>query len=146
MKEHKRLQLKQIISKHIINNSKEYIFVTLVFFIGIFLGVMFINNVQENQMTEITTYLNSFIEKLKSVEQLKNTELLKESIVQNILLALMLWFFGTTVIGMPIVFGIIIYRGFCLGYTISAIVTMMGFSKGILFILMALIVQNSYSC
>ena len=118
MKEHKRLQLKQIISKHIINNSKEYIFVTLVFFIGIFLGVMFINNVQENQMTEITTYLNSFIEKWKSVEQLKNTELLKESIVQNILLALMLWFFGTTVIGMPIVFGIIIYRGFCLGYTI----------------------------
>ena len=34
----------KIIKEHVLNNSKEYIIVTLIFIIGIFLGVLFINN------------------------------------------------------------------------------------------------------
>ena len=54
MKRNKRLKILEIISNHIMNNKKEYILVTLIFLVGIFLGVMFINNAQESQMTEIT--------------------------------------------------------------------------------------------
>ena len=60
MKKNNRLNIKNIIYEHVINNSKEYILVTLIFLIGIFLGVMFINNIQEVQMSEITSYLNNF--------------------------------------------------------------------------------------
>lgn len=62
--------------------------------------------------------------------------------MQNIGLAIVLWFFGTTVIGIPIVFGIILYKGFCLGYTIAAITSIMGIGKGIIFILTSLLLQN----
>ena len=55
--------LKEIIKKHILNNKKEYIIVTLLFIIGIFLGVLFVNNINESQETEVTDYLNNFIEK-----------------------------------------------------------------------------------
>ena len=103
---------------------------------------MFINNTQEAQISEITSYLNNFIEKLKNTEELSNIRLIKTAIIQNIVLATTLWFFGTTVIGIPIVFGIILYRGFCLGYTISAIIAIMGMGKGILFMLIALLLQN----
>ena len=41
------------------------------------------------------------------------------------MLAIILWFFGTTVIGLPIVFGIILYRGFCLGYTIAVVTSIL---------------------
>jgi hypothetical protein len=98
MKKNKRLNIKSTIYKHVTNNSKEYILVTLIFLVGIFLGVMFINNTQETQMSEITTYLNNFINKLKNIENLKNIEILKTSIIENIILAVTLWFFGTTVI------------------------------------------------
>ena len=57
--------------------------------------------------------------------------LFRTTLKENIMLALTLWFFGTTVIGIPIVFGIVLYRGFCLGYTISAIITILGLPKGI---------------
>ena len=40
------------------------------------------------------------------------------------------------------VFGIVIYRGFCLGYTISACVTIMGIGKGITFVLISMLLQN----
>ncbi len=142
MKKGKRLNKINIIYKHVKNNSKEYFLVSLIFVIGIFLGVMFINNTQEVQKTEITSYLNSFIEKLKNVENLENMRLLKTSILENIILSVTLWFFGTTVIGIPVVFGIIMYRGFCLGYTISTIISIMGLGKGIIFITIALFLQN----
>jgi uncharacterized membrane protein SpoIIM required for sporulation len=98
MKSNKRLNIKSTIYNHIANNSKEYILVTLIFLVGIFLGVMFINNTQETQMSEITSYLNNFIDKLKNTENLESFELLKTTIVENIILAVTLWFFGTTVI------------------------------------------------
>ena len=44
--------------------------------------------------------------------------------------------------GIPIVFGIILYRGFCLGYTIASIIVAMGIGKGISFILITLLLQN----
>ena len=142
MKRNKRLKIWDTIVNHVINNKKEYILVTLLFLVGIFLGVMFINNSKETQLTEITNYMQQFIEKLKNTQNLETSTLLKTTIMQNIVLAITLWFFGTTVIGIPIVFGIIMYKGFCLGYTIATVIATLGTGKGIIFILIALILQN----
>lgn len=142
MKRNKRVRLLEVIKDHIGNNKKEYIIVTLLFIIGIFLGVFFVNNMEEISKTEVTEYLNTFIEKMKNTASLNHIQLLKNSVGQNILLTIILWFFGTTVIGIPVVFGIVLYRGFCLGYTISICITIMGLSKGILFVLILLLVQN----
>ena len=142
MQRNKRLNIWNTIYQHIENNSKEYILITLLFIVGIFLGVMFINNMQEAQKTEVSSYLNNFVEKLKNIQEINNVEILKATLKENIILAVALWFFGTTVIGIPIVFGIILYRGFCLGYTIASVITIMGLGKGILFILTALLLQN----
>lgn len=142
MKRNKRIKLLEMIKEHVINNKREYILVSLLFIIGIFFGVFFINNVQEAQKLEITTYLSTFIEKMKKAESLNYIELFKNSMGQNILLAVVFWFFGTTVIGIPVVFGLVIYRGFCLGYTISVCITIMGLPQGMLFVLILLLLQN----
>ena len=142
MREKKQLRILKIIKEHVINNKKEYVIIFLIFVIGIFSGVFFINHLQETPKTEITNYLNQFIEKFKGLESINNIELLKNSIMQNIGLAIVIWFFGTTVIGIPIVFAIILYRGFCLGYTISLCITIMGLGKGISFVLVTLLLQN----
>ena len=39
-------------------------------------------------------------------------------------------------------FGIIIYRGFCLGYTVSVCISIMGIGKGISFVLISVLLQN----
>ena len=141
MKE-KGLRVKETIKQHIMNNKKEYIIVTLLFIIGIFLGVFFVNNLDEIPKNEVQEYLNNFVEKMKQTENLDNISLLKTSIVQNVVLAVIIWFFGTTVIGIPVVFGILIFRGFCFGYTISVCVTIMGMSKGLAFVLINLLLPS----
>ncbi len=142
MKKDKRIDWKNTIKEHIMINKKEYMIISLLFIIGILLGVLFMNHIQEEQKTEITTYFNEFMEKIKTVENLDYIELLKSSVGQNIILAIILWFFGTTVIGIPVVFGMVLYRGFCLGYTISICVTVMGLPQGILMVLILLLLQN----
>lgn len=94
----KGIKIKDTLKQHILNNKKEYIIVVLLFLVGLFSGVFFVNNIQENQKLEISSYLNNFIEKMKTTENLKYADLLKNSMGQNILLAIMIWFFGTTVI------------------------------------------------
>ena len=142
MSKNKRIKIKETIKEHIMNNLREYIIILLIFIIGIFLGVFFINNIQDEQMAEISEYINTFINNLKNSYEVDNLDLLKTSMLQNIVLGVAIWFLGTTVIGIPVVFGIVLYRGFCLGYTISTCITVMGLSKGLLFVLITLVLQN----
>jgi len=122
----KESKLKQIIITHIENNIKNYAIVTIIFLIGIVIGVIFINNTSENQSVEITSYISSFTQDLKDNQSINTILLLKDSIKKNIVLAIFLWFMGSTVIGISIVYLTICFRGFCLGYTISSIILSLG--------------------
>ena len=137
----RKIHIMDILKKHITTNLKEYIIVSLIFLIGIFLGVIFINNANETQKNEIHNYINTYIENSKQ-GSIETSDSLKNNIKENIILACLLWFSGTTVICMPIVLGIILFRGFCLGYTIAASISTIGLTKGIFFILTSILLQN----
>ncbi len=94
----KGIKITETLNCHILKNKKEYIIVTLFFIIGIFLGVLFINNIGESSKIEINEYINNFVEKMKQTENLDITSLFKTSLTQNAILAITIWFFGTTVI------------------------------------------------
>ena len=81
----KEINIKKIINNHITNNKKEYIIVALIFVIGIFLGVLFVNNVDENQKEDINAYINDFVNNMKNTDNINNISILKSSIKQNIL-------------------------------------------------------------
>ena len=124
-----------IIKKHIYDNIREYAIVSILFLIGLILGVIFINNANETQITQITEYLNNFSNSLKTNYKIDNMELIKNSIKDNVILTIIMWFAGSTIIGLPIVFGIVSFRGFCMGYTISsAVATFSLLMQNIIFI------------
>lgn len=143
MRERKqKYTIKDAIINHIRENKKEYLSVSVIFLIGIVLGVMFINNVKENQQIEIQNYIHNFIDSLKNDNIVDKGALLKVSLQKNILLGIVLWFVGSTVIGIPIVYALVGYRGFCLAYTIASAVAVLGTGKGILFSLSSIFLQN----
>lgn len=131
----------QILEEYIKNNIKEYIIIIIIFLLGLFLGVMFINNIGESQRQEITGYVNTYLEAFKQKE-IDYSAQLRNNIKENIILVITMWFAGSTVIGIPIVLGIIAFRGFCLGYAIASFTYVLGTMKGITFSIGALIIQN----
>ena len=133
---------KLVLKNYVKNNYKEYILTSLIFIIGLFIGVMIINNCTETQSSEITTYLNEFITKFKGIQNINKTSLIFTSIKNNTILAVINWLAGTTVIGLPIVLIAIMLRGLILGYTISAVTLTLGAPKGIIFCLISIFLQN----
>ncbi len=107
------------------------------------MGVLFINNANEGQITDISGYINTFVEKTKddnvSIDYVK---LFVSSIKRNLSFALLLWFSGLTVIGIFVVYGAICFRGFCLGYSVSSIVATLGIKNGSIFAITSMLLQN----
>lgn len=132
----KRLKTKSkigiILYNHIKNNKRGYLIVSILFFLGVIIGVFFINNLQDNTIEEINTYLNELVSNAKTYEDIDLFNLFKESIVSNIIVILLLWFGASTIIGIPIVYGTVLYKGFSIGYTISSIIACFGIGRGIL--------------
>ena len=133
---------KNTLKSYVKTNYREYVLVSLLFIIGIFIGVMIINNSKENQISEISTYINNFITNYKEIENINKTVLIMESIRKKFMFAVILWLAGTTIIGMPIVLIVILLRGTILGFTISSITVTLGPGKGILFCMATIILHN----
>ena len=136
----KNNELLNLIKQDILNNLKYYLIVTGIFIIGILFGVIFINYTENKE--EIENYITTYIDETKLIENGDYLTELKNDIKQNIGLVFLLWFSGTTIIGIPIVFGLILFRGFCLGYTISSCVYVLGKLKGLIFIIITIFLQN----
>ena len=136
----KKSEILNIIKEEIINNYRSYILVIILFSVGLFLGVLFINQTENQE--NVIKYINTYIDEIKISESNSTIVQLKTDIKNNIFLVFILWFAGTTIVGIPIVFGIIIARGFCLGYTISACVITLGKIKGLIFVLLTIFLQN----
>ncbi len=136
MREHKKnksIGIIEIVKGHIGANKKEYITISIIFLVGIVLGVMLINQVSETNSKQIQDYLTQFIEALKTDYTIDQGIVLKNALVSNLIFALILWFMGSTVVGIPIVYGIVATRGLCIGYTISSIFASMELRKSTTF-------------
>lgn len=138
----KKSKKMQIIKEYILNNIREYSIVVIMLLIGIFIGVMFINNCEEEKQLQIKNYINEYIQNVKDEGNINYISLTKNSIQKNIILGCLLWFAGTTIIGIPIVLGIILFRGGCLGFSIAASINTLGLGKGLSFVLITMFMQN----
>ena len=131
------------IKVHIYNNIKQYLIISLLFLIGVVTAVIFINNSEKTQInSELEDNIITFIESLKTEYEIDKGELLRTSIINNIMIAVIFWILGCSIIGIPIIYAIIIYKGFSLAYTISTVILALGTIKGMFFCIISLLLQN----
>lgn len=95
--------------------------VLLFFVVGVILGSLGVERMPEETKAQLAYYLDGLVNGLS--EQLPDRLLLlQESLERNLWLALALWLLGLTVIGMPVVLGLVLWRGFVLGFTVGFLV------------------------
>lgn len=135
-------QIRNTMFEFIKDNIKIYLILTIIFFIGLLFGVLFINNTNEIQANQISEYINNFINSVKEDYQVSTSSLLISSVINNLCIAVILWFLGSTVIGVPLIYLVIGYKGYCIGYTIAAVTATLGTVRGIGFIFATMLLQN----
>lgn len=136
------MKIKSVFFEYLKENKKTFFILLLLFFIGISIGIVFINNTSENNKNEICIYVNSLKENIKKSSDINRKILLKQSIKQNLQFILLIWLLGCTILGSFLIYIAIAYKGFSIGYTISAIIASLGIKKGIIFSIMSLLLQN----
>ena len=133
-------EFKTILTQHIKTNIKDYLILSIVFIIGVMIGVIIINNSDEQSKNEISGYINGFVNVIQDEKyEVDKVKLIKISIIENLKMVGIIWIAGSTIIGIPLIYIISSYKGVCIGYTISAIILTLGIGKRIDFF------YNSYN-
>ena len=136
--------MKKVLIEYIIRNKKNFIIIAILFCIGIAVGIFSINNSNQAQKEELNIYITSLINKIKNTDNIDNIELLILCIKENVSLILIVWFLGCTIIGGIFIYLAIIYKGFTIGYTISAMIAVLGIKQGIIISLVSMLFQNIF--
>lgn len=142
VRQKEKSNIKEVFLNYIKNHIKDFIIVTIVFFIGLIVGVIFINYMNEEQEKSMISYITEFVDQLQQNSTINKGELLRKSVKSNLIVVIVMWFAGCTVIGTPILYGVNCFRGFCLGYTISAIFATLPMGSAWLFSITTLLLQN----
>ena len=131
-----------LILNHIKENKRYYLIAAGLFFIGFLIGILFINNIKQEQLSEINEYIKTINNNLKNTEQIDYLYFLKQSISSNAIVILIIWIASSTLIGIPILYAELSYRGFVLGYTVGSILITLGPKDGTFYNIATLLLHN----
>jgi stage II sporulation protein M len=136
------LKIKEFVYKHINNNFLLYFLLVLFLMIGISAGAITVSVIDNSQKQEMISFLNSFF-KILNQNNVDSFILLKHSLLNNVQTLFFIWLLGIIVIGVPLVMGIVMLRGFIIGFTVGFLVNELGF-KGFVFSILAILPQNIF--
>ena len=134
--------MKKVLLNYINNNKKNLFIIIILFCIGVAIGIIFINNTEDTQKNDIRDCINNLIINVPNYNNIEKIKLLSFSIKNNLILIIIIWFLGCTIIGGPIIYVVILYKGISIGYTISALIAVLGIKIGTIIALLALSIHN----
>lgn len=138
--------MKVYLLNYVEKNIKEIILITLIIFIGLIIGIIYINSLTDENISKVDSHVNSVVDYIKELNceesKIENTVILFSNLKRNILYIMLIGLFSLCIIGLPIMYLLIGFKSFSLGYTMSAILATLGTKSGIIFICSSMILHN----
>ncbi|KAF1086508.1 Stage II sporulation protein M [Sporotomaculum syntrophicum] len=95
-----------------------YLIVIVFFGTGILMGSLGANTLPPEQIKDLQSYLQSFFAQAAEIE-VDRSKMFKGILSDNLLIGLVIYILGLTIICLPLVLALIFFRGFVLGFTIG---------------------------
>lgn len=134
-----KAKMGNVISRYFHDNAPVFFLLIISFIIGIAAGALTVVAMDNNQKSELYSYVSGFFETQKS--NISSLELFKQILINYLKLVLLLWFLGATVLGIPLIFGLIGFEGFTIGFTVAFIFNVFSDIKGIFIIASSILPQ-----
>jgi len=115
-------------------NKKIFLFLIIISFIAFISGSILVVLLDKSDKSIIDTYLTNFINNM-SRDKIEYLSILKDSLISNLGLVLVIWLLGISVIGIPIILFMYFTQIFTFGFLLSSIFLKYKF-KGIILALL----------
>jgi stage II sporulation protein M len=132
--------LNNTIRRHLADNIWLYLIVLFVFILGISLGALTVNTIDDVSENDARQYIEGFLD-LTSQNDLQATYILKQSIKYNLYFAMILFFSSLVYLGIVIIPALIAFRGFCIGFSVAFLTGNFG-GNGFLLSIGSILPQN----
>jgi len=133
-------RLKDFITKEFENNFWILLVIMLFLTIGIILGNYMVKYMGNDNLKALNDYLSVFLQGLKD-ENFSGKNLFIEAVRNNVIIIIIIWSCGFTILGTPVVLLINLVKGFTFGFSLAVILAAGGENSIVLSIL-SLIPQN----
>lgn len=118
-----------------------YVFVSVLFAVGVVFGALMVNALSLEQKQEITRYLGSFFQTMNQNSELDGRQAFFQVFSMHMKWIALIWVMGLSVIGLPLVLVLDFLKGVLIGFTVGYIVGQLSW-KGMLFALVSVAPQN----
>ena len=131
---------KHKIKMHISQNRGQYILITLIFIIGAVIGDYKVLDLEGGVKSHLLGLIDNYLKGGMQTD-LSGQTILLNSFLNQAKSILAIWFLGLTVIGIPLIFGLVLLKGFSLGFTIGFLVQEKA-GAGIIISIISILPQN----
>lgn len=132
-----------LITRHLQEHSSIYLFLMVLFLMGIIFGAIMVNSLSDHQKEDLFYYLNQFFGQVEEGAMVSSQDLLKLSFLHNLKFAGLIWILGVSIIGLPLIFVLLFIKGIVVGFSVGFFVNQMGW-HGLLLAFGSLLPQNLF--
>ncbi len=129
-----------VLSRHLQNNFWFYLVSIFCVCTGIIVGIYSVRYMGSFEKTDLISYLNNFTSAL-SAQSVDCKSIFIQALKNNLPLIFAIWFLGLTMVGLPVILLLDLFKGFTLGFSMSFIISQLGV-KGVWISLAGILPQN----
>lgn len=137
----KRRGQSTILQDHIHTYASIYVFVSILFLMGVLFGAFMVNNLSLVQKEDLFTYLTQFFGDMTEGNIASSQELFQQSFFHNNKFLGIMWILGISIIGLPILFILLFLKGVVVGFSVGFLVNQMKWN-GFLLSFVSVLPQN----
>ncbi|MDQ0858533.1 stage II sporulation protein M [Bacillus sp. V2I10] len=133
--------LKAMIFQHIKERSSLYVFVFVLFLMGVIFGAVIVNSMNFTQKEDLYFYLSRFFGQVSEGKVASSVEMLQQSFFHNLKYLGLMWVLGISIIGLPVILIMLFLKGMVVGFTVGFLVNQMGW-QGFMLSFVSVLPQN----
>lgn len=137
----KKRKYQNIVANHFREHSSIYLFVVVLFLMGVIFGAIVVNSLSFTQKEDLFYYLSQFFGQVSEGKVAASKDLFYQSFFHNSKFVGLMWVLGVSVIGLPITLILLFMKGMVIGFTVGFLVNQMGW-EGFVLSFVSVLPQN----
>lgn len=129
------------IANHFREHSSIYLFVVVLFLMGVIFGAIVVNSLSFTQKEDLFYYLSQFFGQVSEGKVAASKDLLMQSFFHNSKYIGLMWILGISIIGLPVILVLLFIKGMVVGFTVGFLVNQMHWD-GFLLSFVSILPQN----